>query len=85
MWWQVSKKEQKTPIDKTVIPIAYSLAPDPDHPGHYFAIEMHNVVAEKVVHLEPNQRAVPLIFQLNRMYTAIQQRSFHHKWGGDKK
>ena len=76
--------DDTSPLDKTVIPVAFSMVEDPQKPGAFFAVRLENVVAERVIHLEPSKRSSAIIFQLGRMYSDIDNTNRRRSWGGKK-
>jgi len=81
---KTKKVEPAKPVEKVVIPWAYTLYEDPERPGLYFALELSNVVAEKVRHCEPSGRSSHSAIQLGRMLREIDKRQTQRAWGGKK-
>lgn len=68
--------------DDDTIPHAYALVPVKGRPGHYHALHLEGVIAEKSTDLTPDGKTTAPVYGLERLFIAMNKRHRQKKWGG---
>lgn len=77
----VAESSSRVVADDTTIPHAYALVPVPGKPGHYHALHLEGVIAEKVTDLTPDAKTTAPVRGMERIFDAMNRRHRAKKWG----